>query len=270
MNFLNQPLDKVCIIGGSGFYDFLPAPKEVAIKTPFDKIPVQILEQIVDRRSVFFLPRHGGKHSIPPHKINYKANIFALHKLGVRRVLSTNAVGSLNESMKPGDYVILDDFIDFAFPITFFEDGFEVSFNSGKTLSGVIHLDMSEPYCPEIRNSILKTIKNKNIHPTGSYARTMGPRFETKAEILALKQWGAHVVGMTNPSEAILCRELGICYATIAVVTNYAAGLQKELSHQEVLDIFNSRLKELKNLFFDVIKNLPVEQGCNCAKHIKN
>ncbi|WP_455141696.1 MTAP family purine nucleoside phosphorylase [Candidatus Hodarchaeum mangrovi] len=267
---MNQPLDKVCVIGGSGFYDLLSSPKEVMVTTPFDKIPVHVLEQDINGRRIFFLPRHGGKHSIPPHKINYKANIFALYKLGVKRVLSTNAVGSLNEAMIPGDYVILNDFIDFAFPITFFEDGFEITFNSGKKLSGVIHLDMSEPYCPEVRNSILKTIETKNSHPNGSYARTMGPRFETKAEILAIKRWGADVVGMTNPSEAILSRELGICYATIAVVTNYAAGLQKELSHQEVLDIFNSRLKELKILFFDIIKNLPVEHGCNCARHIKN
>jgi len=266
---LNQPIDKVCIIGGSGFYDLLPTPKEVVVTTPFDNIPVHILEQDIEGRRIYFLPRHGGKHSIPPHKINYKANIFALHKLDIKRVLSTNAVGSLNDTMRPGDYVILDDFIDFVFPLTFFEDGFEVCFNSGKRLSGVIHLDMSEPYCPEVRNSILKIIKTKNRHSTGSYVRTMGPRFETKAEILALKRWGADVVGMTNPSEAILSRELGICYATIAVVTNYAAGLQKELSHQEVLDIFNSRLTELKSLFFNIIKNLPIEQGCNCAKHIK-
>ncbi|MHA1330459.1 MAG: phosphorylase family protein, partial [Candidatus Hodarchaeales archaeon] len=140
-------------------------------------------------------------------------------------------------------------------------------FSEGFGLKGVVHLDMTEPYCPEIRKTFLKVLEGIKHHPKGVYMRTIGPRFETPAEINAIRQFGADMVGMTNPSEAILCRELGICYGTIAVITNYAAGMQKELSHQEVLDIFESRVKEIKQLFFDVIEELPEKRECNCFKH---
>ncbi|MHA1971761.1 MAG: phosphorylase family protein [Candidatus Hodarchaeales archaeon] len=259
--------NKICVIGGSGIYDLLKEPSTIEVETPFAESPVKVYFQNIEGKEVFFLPRHGGKHSIPPHKINFKANIFALHKLGITRVLSTNAVGSLNKNMKPGDYVILSDFIDFTYPITFFDGKFVARFSGGFELKGVIHLDMTEPYCPEIRESFLRVLKDKKHHSQGIYLRTMGPRFETPAEIYAIRQMGADVVGMTNPSEAILCRELGICYGTIAVITNFAAGMQKALSHQEVLDIFQSRVKEIKQLFFDVIKELPAKRGCNCFRH---
>lgn len=268
---IQSPSNAVCIIGGSGFYDFLHEPSKISINTPFDSKPVIIYRQQHEGKFLYFLPRHGGNHSIPPHKINFKANIFALHSLTIPRVIATSAVGSLRSSLKPGDYVLLDQFIDFVRPITFFDGNFSVELPQGTKISGVVHLDMTEPYCPEIRKVFSEVLKDdSSAHLRGTYATSMGPRFETPAEIKALQQMGADVVGMTNSSEAILCRELGICYSVIAVVTNLAAGLQKQLSHEEVLDIFKSRSTSLKQIFQEVIAHLPDHKGCSCAWYITN
>ncbi len=259
----------VCVIGGSGFYDFLEEPERISISTPFGAKPIIIYHQERDGKNLYFLPRHGTGHSIPPHRINFKANIYALHKLSISRVVATSAVGGLRSFLKPGDYVLLDQFIDFARPLTYFDGDFNIDFPQGTHVSGVVHLDMTEPYCPEIRKTFSEVLKDDpNTHPTGTYATSMGPRFETPAEIKALIQLGADVVGMTNSSEAILCRELGICFGVIAVITNLAAGLQKEVSHQEVLDIFNSRSSQLKTLFHEIINSLPEKRDCACAWYI--
>ena len=266
----SPPTNAVCVIGGSGFYDFLEEPDRISIATPFDSKPIIIYHQEYDRKNLYFLPRHGTGHSIPPHRINYKANIYALHKLSISQVLSTSAVGGLRSFLHPGDYVLFDQFIDFARSLTFFDGDFNINFSQGTHVSGVVHLDMSEPYCPEIRKTFSEVLKDdSHTHPKGTYATSMGPRFETPAEIKALQQLGADVVGMTNSSEAILCRELGICYGVIAVVTNLAAGLQKEVSHQEVLDIFNSRSSQLKQLFHEVINHIPEKRDCSCEWYIK-
>ncbi len=261
---------KFCVIGGSGFYEFLRKPSKISVSTPFDSKPVTIFQQEFEGKTLYFLPRHGGHHSIPPHKINFKANIFALHSLAIPRVIATSAVGSLRTSMTPGDYILLDQFIDFVRPITFFDGDFSIELQKGIIKSGVIHLDMSEPYCPEIRKILSKVLEDDhNTHTAGTYATSMGPRFETPAEIKALQQMGADIVGMTNSSEAILCRELGICYSVLAVVTNMAAGLQKELSHIEVLDIFNSRAASLKQIFHEAITQLPEQRNCTCAWYLQ-
>ncbi|MHA2224401.1 MAG: MTAP family purine nucleoside phosphorylase [Candidatus Hodarchaeales archaeon] len=263
-------LKKICFIGGSGFYELLTDSSEIAIETPFDSKPVKVLHQMKNGIDTYFLPRHGSGHSIPPHKVNYHANIYALHSLGITRVIATSAVGSLRVSYQPGDYVILDQFIDFVRPLTFFNGDFGVDFPSGAQLSGVVHVDMTSPYCSEIREAFSQVLKeDSRTHMKGTYAITNGPRFETAAEIKALEMLGADVVGMTNSSETVLCRELGICYCTIAVVTNMAAGLQKEVNHQEVLDIFNSRSSQLKQIFSEIINHIPFKRVCTCANHVK-
>ncbi len=261
---------KFCIIGGSGFYDFLQEPSELSITTPFDSNPVSIYQQEFEEKTLYFLPRHGIHHSIPPHKINFKANIYALHSLAIPRVIATSAAGSLQPSMSPGDYVLLDQFIDLVRPITFFDGNFNVEFQEGIIKTGVIHLDMSEPYCPEIRRILSEVLKeDQNTHTKGTYATTMGPRFETPAEIKALQRMGADLVGMTNSSEAILCRELGICYSVLAVVTNFAAGLQKQISHNEVINIFNSRTENLKQIFHEAVSQMPEQRNCTCAWYMQ-
>ncbi len=260
----------VCIIGGSGFYDYLKNPQKVKINTPFASNPITLYQESTSQNDVYFLPRHGGKHSIPPHKINYKANIFALHSLGISRVIATSAVGSLNPNIKPGDYVLIDQFIDFVRPITFFDGDFSIELPDGVKLSGVVHIDMTEPYCSEIRKEAKKLLMNTDVHVKGTYFTTMGPRFETPAEIKALQHLGASVVGMTNSSEAILCREIGICYGVIAVVTNLGAGLQTTVNQQEVLEIFESRSKYLKKVLPEIISNLPLSKSCSCTAHLQD
>jgi 5'-methylthioadenosine phosphorylase len=257
--------NSVCVVGGSGFYDLLTKPKEISVSTPFDSTPVTLYHQSQNEKEVYFLPRHGGKHSIPPHKINFKANVYALHSLGITRVIATSAVGSLLPEAKPGNYVLLDQFIDFVRPITFFDGDFSIELPNGRKISGVVHTDMSDPYCSEIRRIAYKILKKDETHLGGTYATAMGPRFETPAEIKAFKHLGASVVGMTNSSEAILCREIGICYGVIAVVTNYAAGLQSSVNHQEVLDIFESRSTHLKKVIPEIISNIPLEKSCFCS-----
>jgi len=228
--------EALCIIGGSGFYDFLPSPQEKYVETPFSTDPIVLYHSKAENRDLYFLPRHGKGHSIPPHRINFKANIYALHLLSVARVLSTSAVGSVQEEIIPGTYVLLDQFIDFIRPITFFEDNFSVKFPDRIELSGVIHTDMTNPYCTDLRRHISGVLsKFSHSRHNGTYYCAAGPRFETPAEIKALQSLGADVVGMTNSSEAILCRELGICYSSIALVTNFAAGLQQQVNHQSFL-----------------------------------
>ena len=261
--------EALCIIGGSGFYDFLPSPSEKLVETPFSPEPVVIYYSKVNNRDLYFLPRHGKGHSIPPHRINFRANIYALHHLSISRVLSTSAVGSAQTEIRPGTYVLLDQFIDFIRPITFFEDGFSIKFSDGHELSGVVHTDMTHPYCPDLRHHIsevLSQISHSLLH--GTYCCAAGPRFETPAEIKAFQSMGGDVVGMTNSSEAILCRELGICYSSIAVVTNFAAGLQQQVNHQEVIDLFNQRASELKTILNDVIEIIPPNKTCSCRSHI--
>ncbi len=258
----------ICVIGGSGFYSFLKNPEEFTIPTPFSKTPVILYRETYGDKILYFLPRHGGNHSIPPHKINFKANIFALHSVGISRVIATSAVGSLIPSLKIGNYVLIDQFIDFVRPITFFDGDFTIELTNGLKLSGVVHVDMTEPYCPEIRDIAYQVLKKDNTHYKGTYFTTMGPRFETPAEIEALRRLGATVVGMTNSSEAILCREIGICYAVIAVVTNMAAGLQTIVTHQEVLDIFKSRSNYLNTTIPKIILKLPDSKSCSCGAHI--
>ena len=261
--------ESLCIIGGSGFYDFLPSPTKELVETPFSSEPVVLYHSKIKDQDLYFLPRHGSSHSIPPHRINFKANIYALHLLSISRVLSTSAVGSVRKAINPGNYVLLDQFIDFIRPITYFEGDFGVKFSDGNELSGVVHTDMTHPYCPDLRKHVWEILSKFNYsQPKGTYYCAAGPRFETPGEIKALQAMGADVVGMTNSSEAILCRELGICYSSIAVVTNFAAGLQELVNHQEVIDLFNQRATELKSILNDVIAIIPESKTCTCRSHI--
>ncbi len=261
--------DSYAVIGGSGFYDLFSSPKEVSIQTPFQDKPVILYYQEIEGRKLYFLPRHGKNHSIPPHLINFKANLYALFKLGISRAVATSAVGSLRSDIPPGSIVILNQFIDFRGPITYFDGEFTITYLSGKTLSGVIHLDMTKPYCPEVSQAILSAFNENLIIKKGTYFTFSGPRFETPAEIKALQILGADVVGMTNSSEAILARELGICYGVLAVVTNFAAGLQESVGQNEVLEIFKLHSESLKEKIPEIFAQLPSTKNCNCSIHTK-
>lgn len=252
---------KVGIIGGSGFYQpGLFSGEEEVVDTPYGE--VELWRGEVGGREVYFLPRHGKGHRFPPHLINYRANIWALKKRGVQRILTTSAVGSLRTEFPPGSLLLPDQFIDFTKgrKATFFEEG------------EVYHIDLTEPYCPQLRKYLLETGRKKGleIFSGGTYVCTEGPRFETKAEIKAYALLGGDLVGMTGYPEVALAREAEICYASLAIVTNLAAGINgKKITADEVLEIMKEKIEVARELFVEVIKGLPEERECLCSEALK-
>lgn len=247
------------IIGGTGVYDqeLLADVRSETVATPFGE--VALIRGGYQGREVAFLPRHGSRHSVPPHRINYRANVWALAQIGVRRVLATTAVGSMHPDMAPGAFVFIDQFIDFtrARTQTFFDGG----------EAGVVHADFTEPYCPELRQALVAAAAAQGIayHGAGTYVCTEGPRFETPAEVRALRRLGGDLVGMTNVPEVVLAREAGLCYATVSMVTNWAAGIAAApLAHDEVLQVMKENGERLRTLLMAVLASLPGERGCRC------
>ncbi len=252
---------KIAIIGGTGVYDprILNNVREQEIATPYGVVRFKSGEYA--GKEVAFIPRHGSNHSIPPHLINYRANIWAMKKIGVQNIIATTAVGSLNLDMKPGDFVLIDQFLDFIKnrPTTFYEGG----------ARGVVHVDVTTPYCPSVRNVLNETAKKLgiSIHQQGTYVCTDGPRFETPAEIKMFAKLGGDVVGMTNVPEVVLAREAEMCYATVSMVTNFAAGISPQpLTHHEVLETMQANTENIKQLILSAIEHLEPETDCAC-KH---
>jgi len=244
----------LAVIGGTGFYNpsVLESVDEKEVLTEYGR--AQVLEARVRDNPIVFLQRHARGHRLPPHRINYRANLAALKGLGVTHIIATSAVGSLREDMAPGDLVLLDQFIDFTRgrACTFFDgdDGM------------VRHTDMTEPYSPALRELILEAADALDIavHPRGCYVCTEGPRFETPAEINMFRHWGADVVGMTNVPEVVLANELGIPYAALALVTNYGAGISPQpLTHEEVLEAMAVHGGKLERI---VVKILTIGGIC--------
>ncbi|MDD2585326.1 MAG: S-methyl-5'-thioadenosine phosphorylase [Syntrophomonadaceae bacterium] len=249
------------IIGGTGVYDprLLDDIQTITVETEYGD--VKVLTGKYNNTELAFIPRHGEKHSVPPHLINYRANIMALKRLGVQNILATAAVGSLHYDFKPGEFVLADQFLDFTKKrVTTFYEGGEV---------GVIHCDMTVPYCPDLRQALIKAGEEKGlpVHNGGAYVCTEGPRFETAAEIAMFKQLGGHVIGMTSVPEVCLARELGICYANISIVTNYAAGISPGiLTHSEVLDVMSKSIENVRYMLMESIKYITDSKSCDCRK----
>ncbi len=255
---------RFAIIGGSGVYDpaILQEVHDRVVHTPYGEVPVKL--GVYAGQRVAFISRHGAGHALPPHRVNYRGNIWALKELGVERVFATAAVGSLRTDMYPGDLVLLDQFIDFtkSRTVTYFEGGG----------MGVAHVDMTEPYCPELREVLARAGRDLSlpVHGAGTYVCTEGPRFETPAEIRFYGQIGGHVVGMTNVPEVVLAREAELCYAAVAMVTNYAAGLSATpLTHSEVAQVMAQNVSRIKDLLKLAIERTPVERHCGCKDALK-
>lgn len=249
------------IIGGTGFYDpgLLEKEKDLVITTPYGDVVLK--SGFYHDLEVLFLPRHGERHSVPPHLVNYRANIWALREAGAGVVLATAAVGSLNSELQPGEIVLVDQFLDFtkSRPVTFYEGGED----------GVLHVDVTNPYCTDVYRHLKKTAERLQIavHDKGTYVCTEGPRYETAAEICMFQKLGGDLVGMTSVPEVVLAREAGLCYATLAVVTNFAAGISPRLlSHQEVMEMMGRCQAALRRIIFTAIESLPEERSCTCAK----
>lgn len=252
---------KTAIIGGTGVYDprILDDVKKIIVDTEYGQ--VSVLTGKYKDSEVAFIPRHGEKHSVPPHLINYRANIMALKKLGVQNILATAAVGSLDNEFKPGQYVLADQFLDFTKTrkCSFYEGG----------EAGVIHCDMTVPYCPQLRQALVKAGEEKGltVYNGGVYVCTEGPRFETAAEIGMFKQMGGQVIGMTSVPEVCLAREVGICYSNVSIVTNFAAGISPEiLTHSEVLDVMKRSISDVRYLLMESIKYIPASNDCDCKR----
>lgn len=252
---------RVALIAGSGLehlYDDRKGRPE-AVDTEYGHAPVFILQ--LDDREVIFLPRHGRGHSIPPHRINYRANIRALQRLGCTCVIATNAVGSMNSQMKPGDFVLCNQFLDFTKvrPLTFF-DG-----DDGQ----VQHVDVTDPYCRRLRRHLAQTCRaalNEEPHTHGTYVCAEGPRFETSAEIEMFSKLGGDVVGMTSVPEVVLAREAGMCYATVCVVSNMAAGISTaQITHEEVVELMGKRRPALHELLRRAVETVEDDDACACC-----
>jgi 5'-methylthioadenosine phosphorylase len=241
------------IIGGTGIYEIVEMGEELetaVIETPYGKSP-QISIFKLHNKKVAFMPRHAKGHANPPHMINYRANIHAMKQMGVERIIATNAVGSLKLSVEPGDFLVPNDFLDFTKQRDF-------TFYDSKT----VHIDITEPYCHNLRDMLISS--GKTI-PSGVYVCTEGPRFETAAEIKMFKQLGGTVVGMTGIPEAILARELEICYASICMVSNYAASISKDkLTIKEVFNIVEGKKEDLIKLIYNAIAKIPAVRDCPC------
>ncbi len=271
------------IIGGSGFYEFLAGGEEISVETPYGKPSDKILIAEYQGQKIAFLARHGKKHQYPPHKINYRANLSAFKKLGVKRIIAPCAVGSLKAEIKPGDFVICDQFIDRTKnrKDTFFDGPARIATQNVAGGPKVAHISMVEPYCPELRKLAMKTCQKLGIscHQKGTVVIIEGPRFSTKAESNFYAKIG-DVINMTQYPEVSLARELEMCYLNISLVTDYDTGLKdvganildsiKPVTAQEVLKTFQQNTEILKKLILEIIKKLPETRTCPCSQALKN
>ena len=242
----------ICIgvIGGTGFYELCGVHRSKTVETIFGNVIVGTGD--IEGKEVVFLPRHGRSHDIPPHAINYEANMTALKQLGVSAVIGVNAVGALKPALCMGDYVIPNQFIDFT--------------KSRHTVfaSGVRHVDMRQPYCEELRTLLRESLQGTRCHAYGTYVCVEGPRFETEAELRMFTLLGGDVIGMTSVPEAIIARELAMCYVTLSLVTNEVC--KTGTSHDEIVRFFASRAREIECTTHDVIRQIPSNFACNCLK----
>jgi 5'-methylthioadenosine phosphorylase len=256
------PQAELGVFGGSGFYSFLDGVKELTVQTPYgdpsDKLAVGELEG----RKVAFLPRHGRHHQFPPHKINYRANLWAMKELGVTRVLGPCAAGSLQAEAAPGHLVICDQLVDRT-------RGRDDTFYDGPETT---HVSFADPYCPELRALALKEAQAHGItaHDGGTMVVIQGPRFSTRAESKWFQSAGWKVIGMTGYPEALLARELELCYVNVSLITDYDVGLEgmpgiEPVSHAEVVRVFEENNAKLKDLLYALLPAIPAERSCPCA-----
>lgn len=255
---------EIGVIGGSGFYRLFDedATERVHVRTPYGEPSDVLTVGSVAGRAVAFLPRHGAGHTIPPHRINYRANIWALDSLGVTRVIAPCAAGSLCAGLAPGDVVVCDQFIDASRgrrDDTFF-DGPEVA-----------HLSAPRPYCSVLRTAAVAASSDAGLtaHDGGTVVVVEGPRFSTEAESRRYRRMGGDVINMTQYPEVVLARELGLCYTALALITDYDTGLDEgevsAVTQEDVLRVFAAKISLLRHAILRLVAALPDERVCDCA-----
>ncbi|MEM0139656.1 MAG: S-methyl-5'-thioadenosine phosphorylase [Ferroplasma sp.] len=249
------------IIGGSGLYSIMKSKRIEEIDTPYGKTSSPIEIGDINGVEVAFIARHGKKHTVPPHMVNYKANIFALNKLGVERVVGLNAVGSLKEEYKPGDIVIPDQFIDFT-------KRRDLTYYNGPD---VYHISMADPFCNDIESSAYSTgIKlGYPVHKSGTYLCIEGPRFSTRAESRMFKNF-ADIIGMTLVPEINLTAELSMCYGMLATVTDYDAWKDEAVEATDVMEIMKQSEEKVANMLYNLIPKINDQRNCKCSLRLEN
>ncbi|GAB3128479.1 S-methyl-5'-thioadenosine phosphorylase [Streptomyces calidiresistens] len=262
-----SPRADIGVIGGSGFYSFLDEVTEVTVDTPYGPPSDALFLGEVAGRTVAFLPRHGRSHRLPPHRINYRANLWALRSLGVRQVLGPCATGGLRPDRGPGTLVIPDQLVDRTKNrVQTFYDG---ETRADGVAPNVAHVTFADPYCPSGRAVALAAARGRGWEPVdgGTMCVIEGPRFSTRAESRWHAAQGWDVVGMTGHPEAVLARELELCYTSLAVVTDLDAGAETGdgVSHAEVLKVFARNIDRLRGVVLDAVAALPTERDCLCV-----
>lgn len=257
------PRASVGVFGGSGFYRFLEEVQEVEIDTPYGRPSDRVAIGLVEGVPVAFLPRHGSRHTLPPAAINYRANLWAMRELGVTRVIAPTAAGSLQPHVRPGDFVVCDQFVDRTWgrADTFYPEG-----------PTVAHVAVADPYCPVLRRLAVAIGREQgvDVHERGTVVVIQGPRFSTRAESRWYAAMGWEVVNMTQYPEVVLARELELCYVNISLITDYDAGLEGRpevapVSVAEVERVFASNNDRVRRLILAMVPRIPSERDCPCA-----
>jgi len=249
-----NPTAEVAVIGGTGFYSFLEDARDHHLETPYGLPSAPLTVGTVAGRSVAFLPRHGKDHEHPPHRINYRANLWALRSLGVRQVLAPCAVGGLRPDVGPGDIVVPDQLVDRTHRRV-----------SSYVETGACHLPFADPYCARLGEAVVAAAPG--VGAGGTMVVIEGPRFSTRAESQHYAAQGWSLINMTGHPEAVLARELQMCYSAIALVTDMDAGVEsgQGVGQEEVFALFRANLARLTGLLADVIERLPSPDGCSCS-----
>jgi len=255
---------EIGVIGGSGFYRFLSDVTEEVVPTPFGAPSAPVAVGSVGGRRVAFLPRHGLRHEYPPHRVNYRANLWALATLGVSRLIGPCAAGSLEAAKRPGDFVVLDQLVDRTW-------GRPDTYLDGPVVG---HVSLADPYCPELGRVILEAgsgLEALTIHPGGTVVVIQGPRFSTRAESSWYRSAGWDVVNMTQHPEASLARELGMCYAGVALLTDYDTGLEgvegiQPVTMDAVFAVLARNVERTRDLLAAAIPAIPAQPGCRCQE----
>ena len=250
------------IIGGTGVYNVYEVTEKREIETQFGKVIFDVIN--VEGEEICFFPRHGSDHSLPPHKINYKANMTALKSIGITHIYGMVTVGSVDINIKEGSIVVIDDFLDFT-------SGRDATFFNGEN-GKVNHVDMTDPYCVNLRTEFIKKAEELGIEVVkkGVYVSTNGPRFETKAEIKMYQMIGGTVVGMTNVPEVVLAKELGMCYSAIGLVSNMACGIKDEnLAQKDHKSEIASAKLDVTKIMLKVFTEELTQDKCDCLNAVK-
>lgn len=257
---------EIGVLGGSGFYSLMDKAKEIKVETPYGPPSGKISLGAITSKKVAFLPRHSQTHDLPPHKIPYLANIYALKSLGVKCIITVTAAGSLQPNIKPGDFVVLDQFVDRT-------KGREDTFFSGPITT---HISAAYPYCPQLSKVAVECGKSLGIkiHPRGTVVVIQGPRFSTRAESEWFTKMGWEVVNMTQYPEVILAREMEICYTAIALITDYDVGIVsqkkvKPVSVKAFSKVFKENNKKALKLVYKMIEKIPKKRTCKCHQSLK-